>query len=43
VLSEVFERAEMEGMFGGLVTAIAGGSSFCVKEETEQLFSTPFF
>ena len=32
----------MEDMFGGLVTVIAGGS-FCVKEETERLFSTPVF
>ena len=42
MLSEVFERDEMEAMFGGLITAIADGS-VCVKEETEPLFSTPAF
>lgn len=39
---EVFERVEMEDMFDGLVTVIAG-DSFCVKEEIERLFSTPVF
>ena len=42
LVSQVFERVEMEEMFGSLVTVIAGGS-FCVKEEIEHLFSTPVF